>query len=131
MTTRDLRNAISPANSLSPAARTASANGTGVDLQGFESVAVIVQFGAYTDGTHTPSLQESSDNTNFTNVAAADQGGTFTAVNGAGGANTVQEVGYLGTRRYIRVVMTVASATTGALSNALIVRGHATQMPAA
>lgn len=124
MAYRDLRSNIDAANSLPPAARIATANGSGVDLRGYESAMALVHFGTWTDGTHTPSLQESDDNSTFTAVAAADQQGSFTAVSSAGGNNTVQRVGYVGAKRYTRVIMTVAGATTGAVSSATIVRGQ-------
>ena len=39
---KDLANSISVVQSLAPAVRTADANGTGVDLQGFEGATVVV-----------------------------------------------------------------------------------------
>ena len=120
---------MTPAISLSPAARTATANGAGVDLQGYEAAAAIVQFGTWTDGTHTPSLQESDDNSAFSAVAAADLTGAFTAVSSGGGSNTVQRVGYIGAKRYVRGVMTVSGATTGAVSAIAIVRGVSARRP--
>lgn len=127
---RDINARINPALTLSPAARTATANGSTVDTQGFGSAAFVVAFGAYTDGTHTPSAQHSDDGTTWTTCAATEIDGTFTAVSSAGGANTVQRVGYLAAKRYLRVVMTIAGATTGAATTALIVRSHASQQPA-
>jgi hypothetical protein len=126
---RDLKNNIDAALSLSPAARTATANGAGVDLQGYEAAAALVQFGTWTDGTHTPSLQESDDNSSFTTVAAADLTGAFTAVSSGGGSNTVQRVGYIGAKRYVRGVLTVSGATTGAVSAIAIVRGVSARRP--
>jgi hypothetical protein len=105
--------------SLAPAARTATANGTGVDLANAGSANVHVIVGAVTDGTHTPKLQESDDNSTFTDVAAADLNGTFAAI----AANTTQKVGYIGAKRYIRVVSTVSGATTGGVYGAFIVTG--------
>lgn len=114
------------ANSLSAAARSAAAtiNGTGVDLAACDAATVAFQFGTWTDGTHTPKIQESNDNSSFTDVAAGDQIGTLSAVSGAGGSNTTQVVGYKGAMRYIRAVLTTAAATTGALSAATVIRGH-------
>jgi hypothetical protein len=126
---RDLRSQINAALSLNPAARTATANGSSVDLQGFGSAALFVLFGTWTDGTHTPSLQDSDDGTTFTNVATVDMDGAFTAVSSAGGNGTVQRVGYLGNRRFLRIVMTITGATTGAVSSAIVVRGAAAQQP--
>jgi hypothetical protein len=127
MPNRDLKSNINFGQSLPPKALTASANGTGVDLQGFDGACCEVSFGTWTDGTHTPKLQESVDNSTFTDVAAGDQIGTFAAVSGAGGSNTVQRVGYIGSQHYIRTVMTVAGATTGALSASTIIRGYPAQ----
>lgn len=123
---KDLNKDIATATSLAPAARTATANGTGVDLQGFGSCAVVWNVGAITDGTHTPKLQESDDNSTFTDVAAADQSGTLAALV----ASTNQEVGYLGRKRYVRAVITVTgSPSTGGVYAALVVRGGAKTLP--
>lgn len=119
MTVRDIHNQLGFATSLGPAARTATANGTGVDLSGYRAAAVFFHVGTITDGTHTPKIQESDDNSSFTDVAAADQSGTLAAL----ASNVNQEVAYLGTKRYIRAVSTVSGATTGGVYTALVVRG--------
>lgn len=126
MTTRDIHNELSVSNSLTPAARTATANGTGVDLSTYRAAAVVFVVGTITDGTHTPKLQESDDNSTFTDVAAANQSGTLAAL--ATGVN--QEVSYLGTKRYIRAVSTVAGATTGGVYGAVVARGVPITAPA-
>lgn len=123
MAYRDLRSNVDSVNSIPPAARTATINGTGVDLRGFEGAMVVVNYGAWTDGTHTPSLLESDDNTTYTAIAAADLQGSFTALTSAGGNNTTHRVGYSGTKRFIRPTLTIATATTGAVSAISIVRG--------
>lgn len=124
---RDLKSLIEPVQSLAPAARTASANGSSANLQGFNSAVAVVSFGVVTDGTHTPKLQESSDNSTFTDVAAADLNGAFVA----GTSSSIQRVGYIGALQYVRVVMTIAGATTGAVSAAEIIEGHPAQAPTA
>lgn len=125
MANRDTATEALPAHSLAPAVRTnGTVNGTGVDLQAYEASYALVHFGAYTDGTHTPKLQESDDNSSFTDVAAADLLGAFSAVAAAGGANTIQKVAYRGAKRYIRIVMTTSGATSGAASGGSIVRGR-------
>ncbi len=125
---QDLYNEISIAQSLGPAARTASANGTGVDLQGFDAAVVVVETGTITDGTHTIAIEESSDNVTFTAVAGADLQGAVPAI-GAVNDNVVYEIGYLGTKRYIRATVTVAGATTGGVYAAHVVRGRARKQP--
>lgn len=117
---KDIKSNLDVVQSLAPAARTASANGSGVDLQDYLGAMVVFELGAKTDGTHTPSVEESDDNSTFSAVAAADLLGSLSAMS----ANTVQRVGYIGSKRYIRAVMTVSGATTGALSSAVVVRGE-------
>lgn len=125
----DMTNKVLVKQSLAPAARTATANGTSVDLQGYEAALIEIQSGARTDGTHTYSLQESDDDTTFTNVAAGDLIGTLPAVAAAGDANKAFQASYIGNKRYIRVVVTVAGATTGAVGGASVVLGSGRHMP--
>lgn len=129
MSTRDLENSVSVAQSLAPAARTASGNGTSVDLQGYNSAVVVFKFGTWTDGTHTPSLQHSTDNSTFVTCDTNSLNGSFAAVSGSAGSNTIQKIGYTGGYRYVRAVMTISGATTGALSSAVILRGHPAVSP--
>lgn len=114
-------------NSLAPAARTASANGSGVDLANFASATVAFSVGTITDGTHTPSVEESDDNSTYTAVAAADLNGALAAL--ATGVN--QRVGYRGSKRYLRAVTTVAGATTGGVYAGVVIRGHGRKQPTA
>lgn len=129
MANRDLLRNVFVTQTISPAARVnGTVNGTGVDLRGFDAAVVVVAFGTVTDGTHTPSLQHSADNSIYTNCAASDVDGTFTAATSAS-SNTVQQVGYIGSQRYIRLVMTTAGATTGGLSQSAVVAGYPRQAP--
>ena len=127
MTTRDLKSNIDIITSLAPAARTATASGTGVDLRGYESAVVSFVPGAVTDGTHTPSVEESDDDSTYTAVAAADLLGSLANL----ASNVGQRVGYRGGKHYIRAKIAVSGATTGALDAALVIRGNAVQQPLA
>lgn len=130
---RDLQNQISSAVTIAPAAnRTADTTGTGVDLAGYRGAVALVQFGTVTDGTWTPKLEESDSlGSGYTDVAAADLSGAFVATTSAND-ETVQEVAYLGSKRFIRVsVIETVASTTGALFNAVIVRGNPLTQPAA
>ena len=140
---KDLSNNISPAVSLAAATRTAAANGTGVDLQGYESATVLVDVGAEGDTLSSSvyfevSLEESDDDSTYTDVAQAGivdgtiaAGGIFLKLDGTTGGNPdsaggIFRVGYVGNSRYIRVVL----AKTGTHSNgtplgAMVVKGHA------
>lgn len=125
MSLRDLLRTIMVSPSLNPAARvTGTATGSAADLRGYDAAVVVVSFGAVTDGTHTPSLQHSVDGTTYTACASTDLDGSFTAATNANStANTVQQVGYIGTQRYLQVVLTTTGATTGAVSAATIIAG--------
>lgn len=130
MTTRDLLRNSYVSTSLAPAARVnGTATGTAVDTRGYDGAMVAVAFGSYTDGTHTPSLQHSADGVSYSAVTASDLDGSFSAVSSGAGANTVQQVGYIGSLRYLQVVMTVTGATTGALSAASVVLGYPRNAP--
>lgn len=123
----DIKQTQDVVNSLAPAARTATANGTGVDLANFHSATIAFIVGTITDGTHTPSVQESDDNSTFTAVAAADLIGTLANL----ASNTNQRVGYRGTKRYVRAVTTVSGATTGGVYAGVVARGDARKQPVA
>ena len=140
---KDLSNNISPAVSLAAAVRSAAANGTGVDLQGYESATVLVDVGAEGDTLSSSvhfevSLEESDDNSTFTDVAQASiidgtiaSGGIFLKLDGTTGGDPdttggIFRVGYVGNKRYIRDVL----AKTGTHSNGtpiglMVVKGDA------
>lgn len=128
---RDLNRQIAVVNSIAPAAAlTATTTGTGVDLAGFRSAAAVVHAGVATDGTFTPTVEESDLlGSGYTTVAAAELDGTFTPITSAADDN-VQEVGYLGTKRFIRVVLTETVASAGAFITAVVVKGNPITSPA-
>lgn len=127
---RDLKSNIKPVQSLVPINRNAAANGTGVDLSGFASAAVMFNCGAI-GGTGSPTftfeVQESSDNTTFTAAADADIRGIEPVVTAA---NVVAMVGYIGNKRYIRAALKTVSGTSPTLDcAATVVLGHPTVAP--
>ncbi|MFF1960998.1 hypothetical protein ACFVWX_28990 [Streptomyces sp. NPDC058220] len=109
---------------LVPAVRTATATGTGVDRNEdgrmFQDALVVVTTGVVTDGTHTIEVQDSDDNSAYTAVASEFLQGTEPAIVAADD-NATFELGYLGRRRYLRVVSTVVGATSGGALAALVV----------
>lgn len=122
-----------------PGARIATVNGASFDRQNgvsgdkgapYEALEVLFEFGAWTDGTFTPKLQDSTDTTTWTDVTAANLiGATPTAVTSAAGQNAIQRVAYVGTQRYVRGVVTVASATTGMLMSITAVPAFPRNLP--
>lgn len=127
MATKEFKTKIDIVQSLAPAARTSSANGVSADLQGYNAATVVFELGAKTDGTHTPSVEESDDDSSYSAVSASDLIGSISALS----ANSVQRVGYVGAKRYIRGVLTISGATTGALSSVNVIRGEAGKEPLA
>ncbi len=118
----DIKNHISPAPSLAPAARTASANGAGVDLANYDAAAVVIHHGAWTDGTHTFEVQDSDDNATFAAVDDTLLDGAEPAVADATAEDSTTVIGYHGVKRYVRLAVTVAGATTGSVYGATVVR---------
>lgn len=110
--------------SLVPAARTASANGTAVDRDEdslmYQDALVVVTCGTITDGTHTIEVQDSADNSTWAAVADSFLQGTEPAIGGSDDNGTF-EIGYLGDKRYLRVVVTAAGTTTGGVYGAAVV----------
>ncbi len=126
---RDLNKAISVATTIDPAAaRTATTTGSTVDLSGYRSAAVVLHCGVFTDGEFTPTVEESDDDSSWSTVAAGDLSGAFTAVTASTDVS-IQEVGYLGSKRYLRLLMTESSASTGALFSAVVIRGNPVTAP--
>ena len=122
---RDLKSNITSGVSLAPQSLTAAANGTGVDLQNSDSA--VVEFNAGAIGGTTPSftmaVQESDDNTTFTDVAAADLQGTAPVITTTNAGITM--VGYLGSKRYIRAIAkTVTGTTPTLLASAAVLRSR-------
>jgi GT2 family glycosyltransferase len=121
-----MRNNVDIVTSIDPATYNSNPPLAGVDLRGFDASMAIVQSGAVTDGTHTPKLQESDDNSSYSDVVVNDLEGAFTVIS----ANATQRVGYKGGKRYIRVFVT-SNGSTGAIYGAAILRGVAHQAPIA
>jgi hypothetical protein len=119
---------------LTPGAKiTASANGNAIDLSAFNNGANKLTFlmfaGQITDGTYVFKLQDSPDGTTWTDVASKYQlGPSVASFTSATAAGTICKLGYLGNdngaARYVRVVVTVTSATTGGfITGAAVLEG--------
>ncbi|MFQ5482367.1 MAG: hypothetical protein ACE5ER_06370 [Nitrospinaceae bacterium] len=126
---RDLKNNVDVTVSLIPAvyATNQAEAGAGVDLQGFDAAQVAFLTGAFTDGAFTPKVQESDDNSNWTDVAATELDGALAAL----AASTVQRAGYRGGKRYLRPLVTVSGATSGGALSAVVLRGRPHLAPVA
>ena len=112
---RDISNRTKSVATQVPAVVTADANGTGVDLQGFESAMVVVNTGVEGD-TLSGSvkfdfiLEESTDDSTYTAVTSStsvtegsvDSSGIFLTLDANGETPQISQIGYIGGKRYIR-----------------------------
>ena len=125
---RDIANNIAPVQVVAPVVLTGQNTSAAIDLQGFESAALVINTGAIAgSGDFTAKLQESDDTAGgtFTDVSTDDLIGTFPATLEA---DSVVKVGYIGHRRYVRTVITRNSGTSIA-AGAVLVKGHAHERP--
>lgn len=110
---------------LLPAARNATATSAAVDLAPYQRAYIIIHAGAWTDGTHTPKIQTATTS----GGSYADDSGlvgsqAFTAISSAPTASKTYRVDIdLGkvSARYLKLVLTIAGATTGAVTSAVLV----------
>lgn len=116
---RDLYHNIAVVQLLSPTDITTNDTYSSiVDLQDFEACDIIVNLGVCTGATVntyvTPILQESDslNEADFGAVSSSDYIGGLTKVDDLAEDNTVQHVGYIGSKRYLRVLMDVTSTMT-------------------
>jgi hypothetical protein len=118
---RDMNSKTDTQESVRPQVATALVNGQGVDLQGADSATVVVSIGAITGagGDATVTLEESDDNSTFSDVADADILGTEPTL----AANTAYQFGYIGSKRYVRAVFGLGTETNVAVA-ALVCKGY-------
>lgn len=121
----DLHNDVKYSRAISPASVT-NANTAFVsqilDTSGFESNEVIIAYGTMSDAdsTVTALLEDGDDSALSDNAAVADGylQGTEAACStlAAAGDDTVVKLGYLGTKRYIRLTLTPAANNAGTIT---------------
>lgn len=108
---------------LAPAVQAATLKGDAVDLQGHGSALLAINTGVIVGaGVFDVKMQESNTTTDadFTDVAADDLLGTLP---GSLASSTVYRQGYIGSKRYVRAVITKQSGTSIA-AGAAFVLGH-------
>ena len=127
---RSLEPNIGAVPMIAPAVQSGNNTGAATDLLGFESACLVVNTGAVAgDGDFSVKLQESDETAggSFADVAAEHLTG---AVPATLEADSVYRLGYIGTKRYIRTVLTKNSGTSLALG-AVLVKGHPADAPVA
>ena len=151
MSMKDIYSYIAPVNALVPQTITVGggAKNTGdVDLQGCNAVRVDIPAGASGDTLavgvhHVVMVQHADDNGSgsagsYAAVAAKDVigvtpdgSGNVIDFNAPAMASTVQSFGYVGNKRYVRLTLTPAGATSGGVFSAVAVKGHPASAPVA
>ncbi|MDI7864086.1 hypothetical protein MRS76_19235 [Rhizobiaceae bacterium n13] len=127
---KDSYSNVSVVASLVPAVQAATLKGSTVDLKGFNSALMIVNTGAIVSAGDFVMTMEESDTTtdgDFTTVAAADVIGTLPATLVA---STVYRQAYIGSKRYVRAVITKTGGTSIA-AGAVFVKGMPHHEPVA
>lgn len=127
---KDIYSNFAAVLALSPAVQAATVKGVAVDLNGFATALLVVNTGAIVSaGDYTAKLQESDTTTDgdFTDVAAEDRQGVLPASLTADGSF---RQGYIGSKRYIRVVVTKNSGTSIA-AGAVVIKGTPDMAPVA
>ncbi|CEG09477.1 hypothetical protein BN961_02903 [Afipia felis] len=113
--------------SLAPAVQTATLKGGTVDIANYNSALLVVNTGAIdSSGAYSIAIQESDTTTDgdFANVAADDLLGALPTTLAA---STVYRQGYIGSKRYIRAVITKASGTSIAAGAVFVLGGSRLQ----
>lgn len=106
-------------------------NGSAHDVNSnpdLQQKAIIVP-GSITDGTFAIKLQEQDDGGSWSDVSSGDLDGSFSDITSSSNNNSIQEVGYLGTKDQIRMVVTSTSTTSGGDLCGLIVAGDKRSAP--
>lgn len=129
MASKDLYSNFAQTVAVVPAVLTATNTSAGIDLAGYESAAVLINTGAIAGaGVFNVTLEESdASGSGFTAVAASKIQGTLPTPLAA---STVYKLGYLGDKRYIRTVLTLASGTS-IVAGAVVLKGNARSKPSA
>ncbi|KZY05264.1 MULTISPECIES: hypothetical protein [unclassified Sulfitobacter] len=132
---KDFHSGVSVSQSIAPQAVTAALNGASVDLQGYNAALCVIDIGAGsgTSPTMTVLLQESDDDTTFTDVAMSDLlGGDQLAQITGTTDEAVYRRGYVGNKRYLRVRVSATGGTSPSFPMAAqVIRGHPNDAPVA
>lgn len=132
----DLNSEIHCIRSIEPRvimAGNATYTGQTIDRKGYESLDHVVIAGALTDATYTCTVYESNDSGMSGEAAVADAD-LIGQTNGFGfdystEDNAVKKVGYKGSKRYVRLKIVQAAATTGGYICAVAVQGKPRFLP--
>ncbi|WP_157266598.1 hypothetical protein [Azohydromonas aeria] len=146
---RDLFSNLALQQTLSPAVYTADQNGAAVDRKGFDAILHVVNVGITADTLSGSvkidfKLQESDDGATWNAVTraydvkqsttapyvAVDANGTFLTVDDNAEDDAVYKVGYIGNKRYSRVVADYTGTHTNGIELSMTaVKGYPASQP--
>lgn len=127
---RDLHNHLNQKVALKTRAISTDTTTVGeiIDMQGFESLELLIQAGTLTDGDYTP-LVEDGDDSGLSDAAAVSDdfllGTEAVAKLEAGDDDKVSKIGYIGGKRFVRLSLVSDNTSTGGTLGATAVQGHA------
>lgn len=126
---RSLVHNIAVTTALASAVQSANVNGSPVDLLGFDSVVFVVSTGAIAgSGDFSAKVQESdASGSGYADAAESDVISNAPATLTADGAF---KLGYVGSKRFVRLVLTKNGGTSIA-AGAVAIKGNPSQAPAA
>ncbi len=140
MASQDIHNQMRQLLARNVAAITSNTTSAGniIDTQGFDAVEFLVFSGARTDGSYLP-LIEHGDAANLSDAVAVPDaellGTNITTGQEAAAtiaaANAATRIGYIGTRRYVRLSIVSTGVTSGATLGAIAVLGMPRLAPTA
>lgn len=111
---------------------TNSYNGTTIDRSYqnnfFRTSMFVIQTGTLTDGSITFVMEESDNGSSWSTVEAQFIQGTLPTI-AATDDNKIYEIGYVGSKRYIRLVATVAAGATGGTWGAICLNSDPRRKP--
>lgn len=120
---RDLVSRSSLAFSLAPAtiSSNTTTSGSGVDISGAAAVILHFSIGTRTDGTYTPNVQVSDDNSSWSNAEAYELIGSETAITATAGITSVGIKGNV-LKKYVRGQIVSTSVTSGSTACSILVQ---------
>lgn len=150
---RDLHNNVSMDQLLKAAAVTTTQTSSSADRQDYDSLEFLIAFGAVTNIANSPQptwsvkLQDSDDDSTFADVTNSDyvltgaaqspvtapdsSTGVFLTIDAAAEDDETYRVGYVGPKRYCRVVATAANTPGSTPLWVGVIKGHAHLTPVA
>lgn len=133
MASRDLKNNIKVLNALNIASISSNTTTAGVeiDTQGYESVTFEIITGARTDGTVTPLIQESDTSGSYSGSVDDNDLVGLEADAALSTAHSRSRIGYIGTKRYVKLSLVSTAVTSGLTAGGSVILGNPKSAPVA